>query len=98
MMIYTVGNVVKRSALGDVGPSVLRTLLEGRHVHLNPVFHRACFASATEKRNLHLDSAGTRADRWQEMSLRSFCRASFPALLADLLDPLADLLDLCVGL
>ena len=68
--------------------------LERRHAHLNPVPHHACFM----KRNLRLDSAGTRADRWQEMSLRSFCRASFPALLADLLDPLSDLLDLCVGL
>jgi hypothetical protein len=68
-----------------------------RHVHLNPVLHHACFASATQKRNLRLDSAWTRADRWQEMSLRSFCRASFLASLADLLDPLSDLLDLWVG-
>ena len=68
--------------------------LERRHAHLNPVPHHACFM----KRNLRLDSAETRVDRWQEMSLRSFCRASFPALLADLPDPLSDLLDLCVGL
>jgi hypothetical protein len=39
------------------------------------------FQETSQKRNLRLDSVGPRADRWQEMSLRSFCRASFPACL-----------------